>query len=194
MSDKGYVNYFEVLGLKETANPGEVRKTYRRLMKRLVGEIAQAQITEERRAHFLLEMANQNAALYILRDQAKRDRYWNARGELIALEEKWRVAAESDPAEAETLRKEFDGKVRDFLSHYVEEATLEAGRDKECVEASHWDPAHERHAFSLLRHYRHRLYQDILERLPYHEVTRPEIDWEDRARIIEGLVSEAIAP
>lgn len=193
MSDKGYVNYFEVLGLKETANPGEVRKTYRRLMKRLVGEIAEAQITEERRAHFLLEMAKQNAALYVLRDLGKREEYWRARGDLIDLEEKWRLAAENNHEEAETCRKQFDGKVRDFLSRYVEEATLEAGRDKECVEASHWDAAHERHASSLLRHYRHRLYQDILERLPYHEVTRPVIDWEERARAIEGLVAEAAA-
>ena len=36
MEDKGYVNYYEVLGVSENAPPGEVRKTFKREMKRLV--------------------------------------------------------------------------------------------------------------------------------------------------------------
>lgn len=189
MSDEGYIDLFKTLELSESANPGEVRKTYKRKMKKLVMEIARAEITEERRAHFLLEMAKLNVAVYVLRDKEMRDVYWNQRSELISLEEKWRAAAKKDPDVADEFRKEYDGMLRSFLSRYVEEVTLEAGRDKECVEASHWDPAHERHAFRLLRHYRHRLYNTILERLPYYEVTPPEIDWDDRAKTIAALIA-----
>ena len=189
MSEAGYVNYFEILDLQENANPGEVRNSYKRRMKKLVGEIARAEITEERRAHFLLEMAQMNAALYILRDRETRDQYVEDRSELIALEKKWVDIADRDPEASDALRREFDGKVRYFLSKYVEEATTEAGRDKECVEQSRWDPAHERHASRILRHYRHRLNQDILERLPFYEVTRPDIDWAERSSFVKELIS-----
>jgi DnaJ-class molecular chaperone len=188
-SEKGYVNYFEILGLDENARPGDVRKVYRRLMRDLVYEIHNAEITEERRAHYLLEMAKLNAALYILRENDTRDAYWNERKEVMELERRWREAAEQGSPEADQLRRQFDGRIRHFLSHYVEEAMLDAGRDKECVEASHWDAAHERHASRILRHYRHGLYQDILERLPYHEVTKPEIDWEERRKTVAQLVA-----
>lgn len=192
MSDKGYVNYFEVLGLKESANPGEVRKTYRREMKKLVGEIARVEITEERRSHFLLEMAKLNAALYILRDRDRREEYWRERTELQALEAQWQEVAGKDAEEeaSDVLRKRFDGKLRHFLGRYVEETMLEAGRDKECVEASRWDAAHERHATRILRHYRHGLNHEILERLPFHQVTAPDIDWEERAAVVADLMSE----
>ncbi|MCH7719335.1 MAG: hypothetical protein IIB21_07675 [Chloroflexi bacterium] len=73
------------------------------------------------------------------------------------------------------------------------EAMLEAGRDKECVDSSHWDAAHERHASAILRHYRHRLYHDVLERLPFYEVTKPEIDWDERARIVSSLLSARVS-
>ena len=189
MSDEGYINLFQSLDLDESANPGEVRRTYKRKMKGLVMDIARAEITEERRAHFLLEMAKLNVAVYVLRDKDMRDAYWDRRTELIALEEKWRAAATKDPEAANDYRKEYDGKLRSFLSRYVEEVTLEAGRDKECIEASHWDPAHERHAFRLLRHYRHGLYNTILERLPYYEVTRPDIDWDERSTTIAALIA-----
>jgi len=179
--DSGYVNYFEILELDENAKPGEVRKSYRHKMKNLVNEIASVEITEERRSHYLLEMAKLNAALYILRETDSRDEYWNARSELIELEQKWKAAADSeDSAESDRYRKAYDTRVRDFLGKYVEDFMLAAGRDKECVEASNWDPAHERHAFRILRHYRQRLYRQILERLPYAEITRPEIDWTQR--------------
>lgn len=192
-SDKGYVNFYEVLGLAENANPGEARKTYKKKMKNLVSEIASVEITAERRAHYLLEMAKLNAAIYILRDKDKRKEYWSLREELMALEETWRNAPADDAELRDTLRKAFDGKVRHFLSTYVEEAMLEAGRDKDCVEASHWDPYHERHATRMLRHYRHGLFQDILERLPYSEVTPPEIDWEERTRTVDAILASESA-
>jgi hypothetical protein len=200
-SQEGYVNYFEVLDVPEDAKPGEVRRDYRRRMKDLVAEIARVEITEERRTHYLLEMAKLNAALFVLRDTELRDVYWTTRQGLIALEERWRLAAnaatgraksEAERAELDDLRREFDGKLRGFLSRYVEELMLEAGRDKECVEASHWDTAHERHAFRILRHYRHTLYQKILERLPYAEVTPPKIDWDERRRTAAALLGGRI--
>lgn len=193
MPHSGYVNYYEILKVAEDANPGEVRKTYRREMKNLVNEIAQSKITAERRAHYLLEMAKLNAALYILRDQDKRDAYWASREELIRLEKEWNEVSDADPtrekaSESDRLRRAFEARMRNFLSTYVEEAMLEAGRDKECVEASHWDVAHERHASAILRHYRHGLYHDVLERLPFSEVTKPLIDWDERARTVAQLV------
>jgi curved DNA-binding protein CbpA len=187
-TEKGYVNYFEALDLDPSAKPGDVRKAYRKKMKDLVFEIHHAQITEERRAHYLLEMAKLNAALCILRDNETRETYWREREEAMALEEEWRRAA--DTPESDALRRQFDAKIRHFLSHYVEEAMLDAGRDKECVEASGWDAAHARHASRILRHYRHGLFRDILERLPYHEVTPPRIDWEERRRTAAAILEE----
>lgn len=191
MSDAGYINYFEILGVTENANPGEVRKNYKRRMKELVSEIAREEITDDRRAHYLLEMAQLNAAVHVLRDKDKRAAYWDERSELIALEEEWCGLGDGDPEASDRLRRRFDGGVRSFLSKYIEEATLEAGQDKEVRESSHWNDAHARHATRILRHYRQRLYQDILERLPYYEVTRPVIDWEERRATIGGLIEEA---
>ena len=191
MSDEGYVNYFEVLGLDESAKPGEVRKNYKRLMKDLVMEIARVRITEDRRARFLLEMAKLNAAFYVLRNNATRQAYWEEREEVMALEREWREAVEREDANAsEQFRRKFDGKLRHFLSTYVEESVLDAGRDPDCVEASRWDVAHARHASRLLRHYRQDLYQKILERLPYYEVTPPNIDWDERARTVAAILAE----
>ncbi len=189
MTDNGYVNFFEILELDETAKPGEVRKNYKRMMKDLVMEIARVQITERRRAEFLLEMAKLNAAFYLLRDNEARETYWRERTEVMDLEERWcKAVAEKDPG-ADQLRREFDGKCRNYLSKYVEETMLAAGRDPECVEASHWDAAHERHASRLLRHYRHRAHRRILERLPFVEVTQPNIDWTARAAFAQGVLA-----
>jgi len=184
MSDQGYVDYFAILKLDASAKPGEVRKNYKQMMKDLVFEIARARITEERRAHYLLEMAKLNAAFYILRGNEGRDAYWTMRSELIELENQWREAAAKDASEADTLRRTYDSRLRHFLARYVEEAMLEAGRDRECVENSNWDAAHERHASRILRQYRQELYQQILERLPYYEVTAPRVDWAKRARFV----------
>lgn len=190
MSTEGYVNYFEILGVADDANAGEVRKNYKKLMRNLVGEIARVEITGDRRDRYLLDMAKLNAAVYLLRDKAKRADYTALRDELIELERRWCDAEGADPAASDELRREFDGKVRSFLSKYVEEAMLEAGRDKGCVEASHWDADHERHASRILRYYRHRLYQDILERVPFSEVTRPGTDWDERRETVAELIRE----
>lgn len=189
MIDEGYVDYFQILKLAPDAKPGEVRTSYKQLMKDLVMEIARVEITEERRDRYLLEMAKLNASFYILRENETREAYWQSRTELIALEAEWREAVAANTADMDAARRAYDGTLRFFLSKYVEEAMLEAGRDKACVEVSNWDAAHERHASRVLRHYRQGLYQRILERLPYWEVTPPQIDWEDRRRTIAGILA-----
>jgi len=189
MSEDGYVNYFEILALDESAKAGDVRKNYKKMMKDLIMEIARVEITGERRDRYLLEMAKLNAAVYVLRDNEMRESYWRQRAEVIQLESQWREAAQNGEPAADVLRRSFDSKLRHFLSRYVEEAMLEAGRDKEAVEASNWDAAHERHASRILRHYRHNLYQQILDRLPYWEITTPHIDWAEREKAVAGMLA-----
>jgi hypothetical protein len=188
MSDEGYVDYFEVLELGASAKPGEVRNAYKRKMKSLVAEIARVEITGELRAHYLLEMAKLNAALCILRDGDVRETYCADRQRAMELEQEWRDAVEASADNADALRREFDTRLRSFLSRYVEEQMLTAGRDKECIEISHWDEAHERHAHRILRHFRQRLYRQVLERLPYHEVTPPQLDWTERSKTVEDIL------
>ncbi len=188
MSDSGYINYFELLGLEAEAKPGEVRNAYKKLMKGLVGDIAQTQITPDRRDQFLLKMAQLNAGFYILRDKERRAKFAEDRARVIDLEARWREAGERGE-NVEALRREYDGALKHFLATYMEELILEAGRDAECVEASHWDPSHERHASRVLRHYRQRQYNEIHERLPFYEITKPVIDWDERARAAAALVA-----
>ncbi|MFM1920015.1 MAG: DnaJ domain [Candidatus Hydrogenedentota bacterium] len=190
MVAEGYINYFSVLEISPDANPGEVRKSYKRLMKELVVEISQAQLTEEGRNQYLLKMAQLNAAFYILRDEARRVKYVEDRDRAMALEAEWsaEVAAKSD--KAEPLRRQYDAALKHYLSAYMEELMLEAGRDSECVEASHWDANHERHASRVLRQYRQRLYHQIHERLPFYDITRPEIDWDERGRAVASMLAE----
>lgn len=190
MTDDGYVNYFEILGLDPTAKIGEIKKTYKKKMKDLVMEIAAVEITEERRARYLLEMAKLNAANYILGNNAMRDAYWSSREEVMQIEQDWREA-DAAQQDTDTYRRQFEMKMKDFLSAYVEGAMLDAGRDPECVEASHWDAAHERHASRILRHYRQRLYNTVLERLPFYDVTKPTIDWTERARSVAAMLKES---
>ncbi|HPO16113.1 MAG TPA: hypothetical protein PLI09_21940 [Candidatus Hydrogenedentes bacterium] len=192
MTETGYVNYFEILELTEDCKPGEVRKEYKRRMKDLVIEIHRTKLTEDKRDKFLLDMAQLNAAFYILRDNDKRERYVADRKNVIGLEEEWRQTAETNPDKADALRRSFDSALRHFLSTYMEELMLEAGRDPECVEASNWDPYHERHASRILRQYRQRLYHEIHERLPYYDVTKPEINWEERTHTIARMLAETV--
>lgn len=193
LTDEGYIDYYAILGLNRDAKPGEVRKEYRRRMKNLVYEIGETEITEEKRAFYLLEMAKLNAAFYILGNANRREAYTSERDGLIALEQRWRAAVEGHSPEADALRREFDRRIRGFLSKYIEEAMLDAGRDRECVEASNWNEAHERHASRILRHYRQSLYQKVLERLPFVEVTPPNIDWSERAQTVRSILSEMMS-
>jgi len=189
MSAEGYIDYYKMLDLDASANPGEVRKSYKRLIKDLLIEISQTQLSEDKFNLFLLRMAQLNAAFYILRDEARRERYIADRARAIALEEEWGKAVEAKAENAEPLRRQYDGALRHYLSAYMEELMLEAGRDPECVEASHWDANHERHAGRVLRQFRQRLYHQIHERLPFYDITRPEIDWDERARTAASLLA-----
>ncbi len=187
--ESGYINFFEILGVAEDAKVAEVRNVYKKAMKDLRWEIQHAELTEAKRAQYLLRMAQLNAAFVVLRDNASREAYWTERQQLIELEQDWRDAVASGAPEAERLRREYEGKLRDFLSHYCETVMLDAGYDKECAQESKWDAAHARHASKVLRYYRHRLQHDVLERLPFTRVTPPEIDLEERRQFVYALLS-----
>jgi hypothetical protein len=192
MSEQGYIDYFEVLDLSHECKPGEVRKQYKNLMKDLVIEIARAAkegMTDEKRDRYLLAMAKLNTAFYILRDNERRQRYVEDRERVISLEDQWREAVEAGQENQEGLRRAYDAAVRHFLATYMEEYMLEAGRDAECVEASRWDAAHERHASGILRHYRQRQYHEIHERLPYYLITKPDIAWPERAQAVASVLT-----
>ncbi len=191
MSDEGYIDYFAVLGLTAECKPGEVRKQYKVLMKALVLKIAREEITEARRNAFLLEMCRLNAAYLILRDTEERERYTAQRDEVIALEAQWQEL-NAKQVDTEEIRRDYDGALKQFLSTYMEERMLEAGRDKECIEASKWDPMHERHASTVLRKYRQQLYHKIQERLPYAEITTPSIDWNERAQVVSTILEGGV--
>jgi len=190
MSDSGYVNYFEILGLPDTCKPGDVRKEYKRRIKDLLLDIQKTAMNEAVRDRYLQSMALLNAAFYILRDNTRREAYIADRADVIRLEAEWREAVEHGGANADSLRRRYDVALRHYLTTYLEELVLEAGRDSEAVEASGWDPNHERHASRVLRHHRQRLYQEIHERLPFTEVTKPTIDWDERRATAARLLSE----
>lgn len=191
MSDQGYIDYFAVLGLEQDAKPGEVRNTYKRAMRDLVIAIQRTEITADRRERFLLDLAKLNAAFFILRDVQRRDQYVADRSKVIQLESEWRNAVDSGSLEVDALRRSFDAALRHFLSRYMEEYMLAAGRDQECMEASNWDHNHERHASKILRHYRQEQYHQIHERLPFYDVTRPNIDWDERERTARAILTTA---
>jgi len=193
MSDSGYVDYFEILGVPEDCKAGEVRNVYKKKMKSLVMEIAAVEITQDVRDKFLLDLATMNAAYFILRDNALRQKYVDDRAQVMQLEQAWHDAvAGKDEKASDNARKKYDAAFRDFLSLYLEELLLEAGRDKECIEASNWDRNHERHASRVLRKFRQQLYQHVHERLPYHLITEPKIDWDERARAAAKLVASGV--
>ena len=191
MSEELYINYFAILGLNEDSKAGDIRKNYKKMMKDLLLEIHNlSSLTPAQLDEYLLKMAMLNAGYYILRDDERRNNYLMHRKKVIELEKKWCEVAEKDPdsQEADRLRREYDRALQDFLTKYMEELVLEAGRDRECVETSNWDPFHERHASRVLRHYRQKLYSQIHERLPYYDVTKPQIDWDERKRIVVSIV------
>ena len=187
-SDSGYVDYVAVLGLDPDFKPADVRRVYRKKIKDLLIEISQVQVTEERRNRFLLAIAQLNAAFYILRDKDRCDKYLADRAHVMQIEEEWRAQADKTEA-SDKYRRQFDQALRDFLSVYMEELMLEAGRDPECVENSNWDAAHERHAGSVLRHYRQQLFHEIHERLPFYDITPPSVDWDERARFVAAIIA-----
>jgi len=187
--DGGYIDYFSLLHLPHDCKQGEVRNAYKKLVRELVSEIARVEITADRRDKYLLDLATLNAAFYILRSSALRDDYVADRNKVMTLEEQWRAAMASGAGEADRFRREFDAALRHFLSRYLEELVLEAGRDPECVEASHWDAHHERHGSRVLRHFRQQLYHQIHERLPYYDVTEPVIDWAERAQTVRETLA-----
>ena len=187
-SDSGYVDYVAVLGLDPEFKPADVRRVYRKKIKDLLIEISQVQVTEERRNRFLLAIAQLNAAFYILRDKDRCDKYLADRARVMQIEEEWRAQADKTEA-SDKYRRQFDQALRDFLSVYMEELMLEAGRDPECVENSNWDAAHERHASSVLRHYRQQLFHEIHERLPFYDITQPTVDWAERSRFVAAIIA-----
>ncbi|PCJ58887.1 MAG: hypothetical protein COA73_09545 [Candidatus Hydrogenedentota bacterium] len=189
MPESGYINYYELLGLANEAKPGEARNAYKKRIKNLIADFSSKEQTRDIVNAFVLDMAQFNAAVYVLRDNTRRPEYWEERSYLIALEEKWVALGDESTSESDTLRREFDTKIKAFLSKYVEEMTLEAGTDKHVVEASQWGESHARHATRLLRLFRHNLYHQILERLPYHQVTRPQIDWTERTAVVAELIA-----
>ena len=193
MTDDGYINYFHVLELEDDCKAGEVRNNYKRLIKKLLMEIGRTQITDSRRDTFLLDLAKHNAAFYILRDNDLRQQYVEDRNTVIALEHAWHEAVKQHADTLDNDRRKFDAALRHFLSRYMEELMLEAGRDKECVEASHWSRAHERHASRVLRHFRQRLYHAIHERLPYYDITEPQVDWEERKNLVKNTLFQESA-
>ncbi len=187
-SDSGYVDYVAVLGLDPEFKPADVRRIYRKKIKDLLIEISQVQVTEERRNRFLLGIAQLNAAFYILRDRDRCEKYLAERARVMQIEEDWRAQADKTEA-SDKYRRQFDQALRDFLSVYMEELMLEAGRDPECVENSNWDAAHERHASSVLRHYRQQLFHEIHERLPFYDITQPAVDWDERSRFVAAIIA-----
>ncbi|MCX8064736.1 MAG: hypothetical protein N3G21_06135 [Candidatus Hydrogenedentes bacterium] len=191
MSEELYIDYFSILGLPEDCKTGDVKKNYKKLMKDLLLEIHNiSSLTPAELDNYLLKMAMLNAGFYILRDDGRRSNYISHRKKVIELEKKWCEVAEQNPdsQEADRLRREYDRALQDFLTKYMEELVLEAGRDRECVETSNWDPFHERHASRVLRHYRQKLYSQIHERLPYYDVSKPEIDWNERRNFVAKIV------
>ncbi len=185
--DLGYIDYRRVLDLPEQYKPADVIRSYKKRMKQLMIEISDNEHAQERQEAYLLLIAQLNAAFYILRDRERGETYLRAREEVIQLEEDWRNA-NNNPADEDKLRRRYDQALRDFLALYMEEYVLEAGRDPECVEHSGWNSAHERHAGRIVRQNRQQCYQIIHERLPYFEISPPEISWEERAGFLDSVL------
>ena len=187
--DLGYVDYREVLILPELYKPADVIRNYKKRAKQLLIEISEDKKAAEKQDQYLLQMAQLNAAFYILRDRQRGETYLRERDEVMGLEREWRDLTEKGATgEEDTLRRRYDQALRNFLAKYMEEFVLEAGRDPECVENSNWSSVHERLAGRILRQYRQQRYQEIHERRPFFEISQPEVDWEERGRFAEELL------
>lgn len=185
--DQGYIDYRTLLELQESYKPADVIRTYRKKMKQLMVQISENKDADEHRDRYLLQIAELNAAYYILRNKELGTQYIEEREALMALEKEWAALDSEDPS-FDTLRRHYDQSLRAFLARYMEELILEAGRDPECVENSGWSAAHERFAGRVLRQFRQQRYHEIHERLPYYDITRPEVDWEERVRFAATLI------
>lgn len=185
--DLGYIDYRTLLELQESYKPADVIRTYRKKMKQLMVQISENKDADEHRDRYLLQIAELNAAYYILRNKELGTQYIEEREALMALEKEWAALDSEDPS-FDTLRRHYDQSLRAFLARYMEELILEAGRDPECVENSGWSPAHERFAGRVLRQFRQQRYHEIHERLPYYDITEPEVDWEERVRFAATLI------
>lgn len=191
--DMGYTDYREALALPENYKPADVIRNYKKRMKQLLIEISENKQADDKRDHYLLLMAQLNAAFYILRDRQRGETYLHEREEVMRMEEEWReTAAKHIPGDEDALRRRYDQALRNFLAKYMEEFVLEAGRDPECVENSGWDSIHERLAGRILRQYRQQRYHEIHERLPYFEVSAPDINWDSRAAFVEELLEGSL--
>ncbi|NLN92643.1 MAG: hypothetical protein GX130_04935 [Candidatus Hydrogenedens sp.] len=186
--DLGYIDYRTLLELQDPYKPADVIRTYRKKMKQLMVLISEDTEADDHRDRYLLQIAELNAAYYILRNKELGRQYIQEREELLALETEWRTL-DSDEPSFDAMRRRYDQALRAFLARYMEELILEAGRDPECVEHSGWSPAHERFAGRVLRQFRQQRYHEIHERLPYYDITKPEVDWEERARFAATLIS-----
>ncbi len=189
--DSGYIDYRTIIELPDSYKPADVIRSYKKKMKRLVIEIGEGKIDQEREDHYLLLMAQLNAAFYIFRDRQRGETYLRERDAVIRLEEQWQAVAD-EPDESDAMRRRYDQALRNFLAKYMEELVLEAGRDPDCIENSGWDAAHERRAARVLRQHRQQRYHKIHERLPYYEITPPTIDWVERASFVDSLVGGAL--
>lgn len=182
MSQQGYIDYFEVLGLPADCKQGEVRNQYKRHMRDLVMEIQRVEITADRRERYLLELAKVNAAFYILRNNALREQYVADRAKVIELEEKWgrqsRLEARRQTTCAAPSMWRFATSFRATWKNWCCWPAATRNASKRATGT----PAHERHAGRVLRHYRQELYQTIHERLPYYDVTQPTTDLDERER------------
>jgi hypothetical protein len=186
--DLGYIDYRTLLDLQDHYKPADVIRTYRKKIKQLMVQISEDKTAEDHQDRYLLLMAELNAAYYILRNRALGEQYIQEREEVVALEKEWRALDTADPG-FDALRRRYDQALRSFLARYMEELILEAGRDPECVEHSGWGPAHERLAGRVLRQFRQQRYHEIHERLPYYDITEPQVAWEERSRFAAALIS-----
>ena len=186
-TDDGYINYFHVLQLDEDCKSGDVRNSYKRLTKSLLMEISRTQITDRRDA-FLLEIAMLNAAFYILRDNDLREKYQADRANVIALEEAWQNAACNTPESVDGHRRRFDAALRHYSP--LHGGTRPGGRARQGMRRGQpLEPRPRAPRQPRASPLRQRRYHEIHERLPYYEITEPQVDWEERRALVQSSLT-----